>query len=271
MYLTLSGGGMGGIAFVGAYKALLECRYNFTGYIGTSAGAIFALFFSIGLGYENLSRLCERFHYSDIEDLHLLGLLENFGIDNGSGIEKLIRGVIAMQIGSPNATFKDHYQITGKILKITTFCVEDDLTILLDHVTAPNMPLYKAVMMSIAIPWVIAAVKWQGKTYIDGGFHNPFPIQETSPHNTIGIRLNNKKINGTNSHPFIGFTINLVSSLLCRSHMIARRDTYGYNIIDINTGISMFDISISKSERKDLIQKGYTDVMNHHAKRPIIT
>jgi len=263
MYLTLSGGGAGGLAFIGAYQALLEKGYKFTGYIGTSVGAIFALLFSLGYSCQEMTRLAYKLEYKDFEDLQILGLLENLGLDRGGGIRMLIQSFILNKTGNANLTFKEHYYLTGKLLQITTFCVDDNQTRYLDHFKTPHMPLYEGIFMSVAIPWVIAAAKFEGKTYIDGGFHNPFPIQGLPPEKTIGIRLNNCRFhNKTVGQPFLDFTINLVGSLLYQTHILARQNTHNYRVIDIDTDVSMFSILLSKQERQTLINKGYVIVEN---------
>lgn len=262
--IVLSGGGMGGIALIGAHKALTEKGYIFRDFTGTSIGALFALLYSIGLNDDTLARLAENFEYKLVEDLQVLGLLENFGLDRGRKIRYLLQEIVRIQTGNGRLTFREHYNLTGKILRMTTFCVEEDIEHILDVIRTPDLPVVQGVMMSISVPWLLAAVRIKGLTFIDGGFHNPFPIHLFPSKGTIGLKLCNNRIQNVSGNAFIDFTTNLVSSLLYQVH---RKTTTGYDgnyVCNISTGVNMFDIHLTLEQKKALMERGYQSVLEQH-------
>jgi predicted acylesterase/phospholipase RssA len=59
----------------------------------------------------------------------------------------------------------------------------------IDHLNNPNIPLYKVLAMTSAIVGVFKPVRWEGKTFFDGGILDNYPITCFPPQETLGIRL----------------------------------------------------------------------------------
>jgi predicted acylesterase/phospholipase RssA len=265
--LVLSGGGIGGFALIGAYRALIEHGYRFNSYTGTSIGAIFSLAFSLGYDYISLSRFTKYFDYNLLEDMQILGLIENLGLDRMGKIEDFLKTVIALKTDNPMLTFREHYWITGRSLTMTSVCVDTDETEIFNVNRTPDMPIYKAIMMSISIPVLLAAVKHNDKIYTDGGVHDPFPIKLQPIEDTIGVNLCNRAPRGNTGHDFVDFIVNLISGLLDRSRQLALLGSENYQIININTNVFMFDFMLDRRGRLQLIKNGYETVKNYLGER----
>ena len=257
--IAFSGGGIGGIAYVGVLKVLEEEKMlnGIKQYAGCSIGAIFATLISLGYTAEELRRFVEHFRYKDLLDIQLLGLLENMGIESGKHITEVVRKLIERKIGRPDLTFLEHWQLTGRGLHINASCVETDQSEYFSWVTSPHMSVLTAIRMSIAIPPVIAAVKYNGRTYIDGGLHDSFPIGVFAPMDrckTLGFRLLNETMLLHDIHPFITHMYAILSSLYRRIHYA---DVSSFTIIDIKTGTTTLSLNLSKAERLNTIELGY--------------
>jgi predicted acylesterase/phospholipase RssA len=254
--IVFSGGGIGGIAYIGVLKLLEELHLlpGITHYSGCSIGAIFATLISLNYTYQELKTLMVNFRYKEILDLQLLGLLENMGIETGKNIIELIQKLIWRKIGRMDLTFEEHWQITGRHLHINASCVETDGVEYFSKSTTPTMSVILAIRMSIAIPPVIAAVKFKGKTYVDGGIHDPFPIGIFDPEKTLGFRLANDTVSIDNLHPFVTHMSSIILSLYRR---ISYKTDSNYTIIDIKTGTSTLKINLSKADRLSAIERGY--------------
>lgn len=75
--LVLEGGGVKGIALVGAYTALSEAGYDFHRIAGTSAGAIVGALIAAGMSPKDLKRVMREIDYGRFEDK---GFLDHLGL-----------------------------------------------------------------------------------------------------------------------------------------------------------------------------------------------
>jgi NTE family protein len=254
--LTFSGGGIGGIAYIGVLKLLEEEAIlpGIKNYSGCSIGAVFATLISIGYTSRELQIIVEHFRYKELLDIQLLGLLENMGIETGKYIMELVQKLVQRKTGSPDLTFQEHWEITGRGLHINASCVEKDENEYFCWETSPQMSVLTAIRMSIAIPPVIAAVRYGGFTYIDGGLHEPFPIGIFDPQTTLGFRLLNESMPIIEIHPFITHLYTILRSLYRRINYNIKGD---YTIIDIKTGTTTLNLSLTKGDRLNAIDLGY--------------
>ena len=86
------------------------------------------------------------------------------------------------------ATFEEFFKKTGKDLSLVASDVTGQDMLILNHRTAPKLPVYMAVRMSMSIPFVWREIIWQeewghyrgrnlnGHAIVDGGALSNFPI-----------------------------------------------------------------------------------------------
>ncbi|HLF90406.1 MAG TPA: patatin-like phospholipase family protein [Anaerolineales bacterium] len=86
------------------------------------------------------------------------------------------------------ATFEEFHQKTGKDLSLVASDVTGQQMLILNHLTAPKLPVYTGVRMSMSIPFVWKEVVWEegwgryrnqnitGHAIVDGGALSNFPI-----------------------------------------------------------------------------------------------
>lgn len=66
VWLVLGGGGLKGLAHVGAWRALTEARFKLAGVVGTSIGSLLACRFAGGARWEDLERAAHELRKTDI-------------------------------------------------------------------------------------------------------------------------------------------------------------------------------------------------------------
>ena len=71
---------------------------------------------------------------------------------------------------------KELYNKTNKYLSITSTCLTTQEAVYISHETFPNIPVWKAILMSCAIPLIFKPIEWENKLYIDGGLVDNFPL-----------------------------------------------------------------------------------------------
>ena len=90
--LILSGGGVKGVAHLGALKALHELGLlqNIDTFVGTSIGAFIGVLLSIGYSPDELYKFTSMMDLSKMKELSFDNLFRLFGLDDGKRIELVL-------------------------------------------------------------------------------------------------------------------------------------------------------------------------------------
>jgi NTE family protein len=156
--LVLSGGGMRGVAHVGAIKALEEHGIVATHIAGTSAGAIVGALYAYGYDWEDIP---EFFKNIQVLDIKKYALYKPGFIDT----EKFYPEFKAYLKDDNFSSLKKELQITA------TNVLNGELKIF------EKGELIKPVLASAAFPGIFSPVKIENSYYIDGGSLNNFPVE----------------------------------------------------------------------------------------------
>ncbi|XP_065839913.1 uncharacterized protein [Oscarella lobularis] len=186
--LVFEGGGIKGLAYVGALKVLddIGVLQNVKRYAGSSAGATCACLLAVGCTVEQLWEFLNQDIKKELQDhsCGLLSLLPNlvrrYGWNPGSRLLKWFGNVLREQTGNPDITFMDVYERYGKELCIVTTNLDYMTEEYLHPKTTPSMPIREAVRLSISIPIVFQSPtrRQYGEInyYTDGGLICNYPI-----------------------------------------------------------------------------------------------
>lgn len=156
--LVLSGGGMRGVAHIGAIKALEEVGIFPTHISGTSSGAIVGALYAYGYSWEDIFLFFQNIQIFDIKKYA-------FGKPGFIDTEKFY--------GDFQSLIKhDSFSVLEKSLSITaTDILNGNLK------TFNSGELIKPILASAAFPGIFAPVKIGDSYYIDGGALNNFPVE----------------------------------------------------------------------------------------------
>lgn len=156
--LTLSGGGMRGIAHIAVLKALEE--YNLKPHIisGTSAGSIIAAFYSFGKTPDEMMEIVKQTSFFSRSALKL----SKNGIFSSNFILKL---------------FKDYFpEDNFNILKIPVYVATTEMTHgIVDFFSEGE--LFTPLLASSSVPFILPPVRIGEKIYVDGGVLDNLPIE----------------------------------------------------------------------------------------------
>ncbi|MEJ1222469.1 patatin-like phospholipase family protein [Sediminicola sp. 1XM1-17] len=171
--LVLSGGGVRGIAHIGAIKAMEEMDIYPTHIAGTSAGAIVGALYAEGYSCEKILEFFKKV------DLFTFGTyaLKKPGFFDSDKLFDIFKKYIA------------HDTFEG--LKMNLFITGTNIlegTPKIFH----KGPLIRAILASAAYPGVFTPVKVDGQYYVDGGVLNNFPVDAIQKHckTIIGVYVN---------------------------------------------------------------------------------
>lgn len=279
--LVCKGGGIKGIALIGAIVCLEEHGYKFKRLAGTSAGAIVASLLAVGYSGKEIYDIMENLEYKIMSDKNKLqsipfvgeplSLFVNKGLHSGDYIENFLKEKFAQK---GKTTFKDIMENNQSNLKIiATDVTKHTLVILPDDlykydINPLDFEISKAVRMSISIPIYFNPVilnKKNNPSYIvDGGLLSNFPVWIFDVNGipkwpTFGLNLYNNI--EKNKHKHIGlipYLCDIIETSLYTGEDIYFKDKDSIRIINIpSLGISATDFNISKEQMHALYNSGY--------------
>lgn len=206
---VFSGGGIKGLAFIGAYQALEEKGIQFKRVAGTSAGAIIAAFIAAGFSSEEI--------YQELGDLELKTILDEhksilpikllkwlpiywrLGRYKGQALEDWISQILQKK---GVRTFGD---LPPGILRVVASDLTNGRIFIIPNelykynIPFENFPIAKAVRMSCSLPYFFEPVRikidHKKVIIVDGGVLSNFPMWLFDQENVkkerpvIGIKL----------------------------------------------------------------------------------
>jgi len=200
--LVFKGGGVRGIAYMGALEALEKERIlqKIERVAGSSAGAIAATLACFRLSVDETVMLFNSLDLAKIPQTKANGnekdklprmsntenirrLVKKYGWYSSAYFHEWLGDVIASQCGhNPRATFNDFHRREYRDLYIAAANLSRKRTEFFSYQTTPDVAVADAVRMSMTIPIFFEAVRFDGKKFgkgdyfVDGGLFDNYPI-----------------------------------------------------------------------------------------------
>ena len=239
--ISFSTGGIKGISFIGAVKALEERNIidNIKYFSGSSVGSLIALLLSIGYKSDEMFTTLKRVNLDSLREIKITSILDTFGISDTNRLGKLVKFCLMEKGLSPQLTFKQLYEIKNNILVITGTNVNSRESHYFNYITTPNMSITTALKISMCIPFFFNAVKFNENIYVDGGLMDPLPSTYINEFNEkVEINTNsesknedeNEKKTTNEIDEDIVLAININNSLLKSCSKISDLETFAVSI-----------------------------------------
>ena len=265
--ITLSGGGLKGIAHIGALEVLSErgLLKSLREYVGISAGALVALCLCIGCSLSELRMVISLLDFGLIRDLDpetMLSFPETFGFDSGANLEKLLKTILRARRLSPTITFEELAALKlGPRLRVIAMnlntCLPEDFS----AIKTPKSEVCMAVRASMSIPIYFAPVKDPITHHYlsDGGiyFASPFKflaVEEREHTLSIAFNHTHKQRDMIENMPDF-----LYQLYYCLDFQTARRlaELWGHNIIHITCKkTNIINFEATQEEKTELMESG---------------
>ncbi|MBS4194635.1 patatin-like phospholipase family protein [Lederbergia citri] len=206
---VFSGGGIKGLALIGAYEVLEERGFTFKRLAGTSAGAIMAAFIAAGYTSQEIKDLMDETKMKMFLDQRTtllpfalakwLLLYWRMGMYRGNELEEWLGKKLAQK---GVYTFKDMPK--GKLRLIASDLSTGRLIVLPDDLESygipkETFPVARAVRMSCGVPFFFEPIKLRSLSgeniIVDGGLLSNFPLwlfedeNKQRPRPVLGIKL----------------------------------------------------------------------------------
>ena len=207
--LVFEGGGVKGIAYVGALEKLNErgILQNIERVAGTSAGAMVAVLVGLGYTAKDISDILWNINFQNFMDSSwgiirdIDRFINDFGWYKGDYFRDLIGGYIKDKTGSCDTTFGELEAMRekGKPFK-ELHLIGADLSTGYSRVfnaeNTPDVKIAEAARVSMSIPLFFAAVKGvndDGHIYVDGGLLDNFAIKVFDRMNYVYDEVNARR------------------------------------------------------------------------------
>lgn len=271
--LGFAGGGFFGIALVAALKEL----DNYSEYLqierisGVSVGSMIAALYAVGYNADELTKIIFEMDLDKlIKDGYFayLKLYDRFGMYDANKLEEEIERLITEKTNIKLCTFKQ----INKELTIISTNLNYQRPRFFNKKLTPDLPISKAVRMSIGYPLIMTPVLFEGDYYGDGGEFINYPITIYDNLNeTLGITFaaHNENIDGTLKNRIeindIYDYIKAIGCTMSRSAYISQiTDKYIKRsiVINITQNVSSMQFNLSLEQKKAIYECGIVAVKN---------
>ena len=301
--LVFEGGGVKGIAYLGALQVLEQkgLMDNVERVGGTSAGAINAVLLALGYSHQEMHDILWKLDFNNFldEDWGFVRdakrLTEEFGWYKGDYFRTWIAKLIKAKTGNAESTFAEVEAMKVQKGFRSIYVVGTNLSTSYSEVFSaehtPNVCIADAVRISMSIPFFFTAKRsLRGDVYGDGGLLRNYPIklfdyphfidgtadteQSVLNRETLGFRLDSKEeINCFRDHKepkkreindLFDYTFALVNTLLeAQQSRHLESDDWKRTVYIDTKQVSTTDFDLSDERKEMLIQSGYNGCQHY--------
>lgn len=181
--IVLSGGGLKGLYILGALHTMeaagLMSRVDT--FYGTSIGVLIAAAISLGYTVQECIDMMSSFDAYSLILPDIDNLFDNGYICNPAKYHAFLKALVTLRGCDDALTLSQFHNSTGKTIHAVVFNLTRMKGEVISHHNAPNLPLWKLLYMTSAIPFVFPPMDHEGSLYVDGAMHNNFPMDLVPP------------------------------------------------------------------------------------------
>jgi NTE family protein len=221
--LALASGGPRGFAFIGAIEELLKRGYTISSIAGTSAGSLVGGIYAAG-GLQQFKEWLFGLDSLKVVSLMDFSLSKNYLVKGEKVMEAIKERV-------PEVNIED--------LPIPFTAIATDLYTG-EEVIFREGPLFEAIRASISIPSMFKPVKWHGRTLVDGGMVNTFPLN---------------RVERTPGDILVGFNVNQIDAAEIQGFLDSRAAYAQGEAARREEAKSLLRDTLTTAERGDFLEK----------------
>jgi NTE family protein len=274
--LVIEGGGVLGIAYLGALKELYTDKSIFkaTGFAGASIGSIVATLLSVRTPIEQLENTILNLDLNNFKDrtcifVDMVRVFRNYGFFKGDKLLSFLKDMLKAFTGDGNITFQQIFDIYNSKLIITAANISRGKVVYFSKDTHPHMPVALATRISCSVPYFFQAMKFDGDYYVDGGLLDNYPIavfdtdKQSKKTVTLGLKLvsnTDLKLEKGAVLPITGllsFTDNLMNTIMAQALRVHVLPGDWERTIRIYTGdLNFLKFDLTDEEKNFLVDEG---------------
>lgn len=267
-YLVLSGGSTGGIAQVAVLEKLFELKLlkyeKIKEITGSSVGSLNGCFILLNIKPEQIWKFLLSINFQKLINLNYTNVIQDFGIENGNILQKLMENILERKTNIKNITFKQLKEKYNKLFTVVGTCLTTKQSIYYNYINTPDFEVSLALRISISMPGFFNPVIIDDKTYLDGGMLDNYAIHlyDEKLNKTIGILATN---NYNTDYKCLEQYLMAIYNLFMYHFYDRVDEKYKNNTIIINrelNPLSSFNFSLDNESKKILYDLGIESVNN---------
>jgi len=274
--VALGGGGLKGVAHIGALKALDELGVKIDFLSGTSSGSIVAMFYAIGLSTDEMIEYAKQYYkgittigkkpiisaagkYMLTREVKLPGIIDGAKVEDlvskiakTKQIENIDEIKLPFAVITVDAVTTKEYILSSKKIKNKNK----------NNGYIDNIPIGTAIRASMAFPGIFTPCDYEEYSFMDGGTKDNLPIQvlkDMGADKTLGLsfKLDEYKSNG-----------NVLATILRACDIFSLKDVKNaQGIADYFIELEVPNAKLLEIKNIDkCIQIGYDTIMNNKEK-----
>lgn len=286
--LVFSGGGVRAVAYAGALEALTSAHdvRHIARVAGASAGSLAAALVALGAPPSHITRWLLDAPYASFADGgwgvagETTRLMRRFGLHPGDTLSAFLQDCVARATAlhgepRPEITLSELGQGPYASLFVIATNLSRQSASILCAQTAPTLPVWKAVRMSMSIPGFFEPVSWEGDLWVDGGVSwnypidlfeltgRPLPGKPAPGGQTLGLCLGTRDamteeaqgrvaIDGLESyfHALVSFALSESTRVHVTAQDLAR------TVFIPDEGVTTLDLEVSRERLEALVEGG---------------
>ncbi len=273
---VFGGGGVRGMCYIGALKALKEFNIDINAIAGSSVGAVFAALYAVGYSEDEIKELFYDFNFNMFRDLNINIFNTDLSISKGEIFLDWLREKISLKVTKgKNKNKKITFNEIAKDLSILTIDINTNTPFIFSKRTTPDIEIAFAVRASASLPGLMKPVSYNEALLVDGDLIKSRPAwkiyEDLDNENTriLEFRLEGSRDGSDIKNPmdFVNSIINTIWYLSTEDvyNSYSQNDRYDFIVIDTKD-IILFDFTIDKSKKEELAEKGYKAAKDYLSK-----
>jgi NTE family protein len=179
--MVLGGGGLRGLAHVGAWQAVEEAGVAVHGIVGCSIGALVGACIAGGMGWEELVPLALKLEKKDIVRVNRRAVwingIRQASLFQGEALRTYIRQILPVHDWSE----------LERPLQVNAVDLTTGLTAWFGHGADTDVSLLDAVYASAALPVFYPPARIGDRVFVDGGTEHAFPLHRAADLGATGV------------------------------------------------------------------------------------
>ena len=274
--VALGGGGLKGVAHIGALKALEELGIKIDFLSGTSSGSIMAAFYAMGLTTDEMIQYTKEYYKSitTISKKPIIAGLSKFIVTKNVDLPGIIKGDKVEDLVNKIAKLKDVENIKDIKMPFAVVTVDAITTkeYILSSIKIKNrqqdfgyindISIGTAIRASMAFPGVFTPCDYKEYSFMDGGTKDNLPVQvlkDMGAEKTLGIsfKLDKYESNG-----------NILATILRACDIFSLKDVRkAQEIADYFVEVEVENAKLLEIKEMDqCIKIGYDTIMKNKEK-----
>lgn len=272
------GGGIRGLCYIGALKALKEFNAEIKKLAGSSVGAVFAGLYAIGYSEDEIKELFLDFDLNMFRDINIGWFNPDISISKGEIFLNWLRDKFSLKYYGRKYSQNDK-PITFKDINTDLSVLATDLSTNMPFVfskeNTPDAEIALAIRASAALPGLMKAINYQNSILVDGDLIKSWRAWKLFENfNELDARVLEFRLEGVRNNDEIKNPLDYASSIIDTLNYFStanvfndyhENDRFDFVVIDTKDLI-LFDFTVDTDERENLINKGYNTTKNFFEK-----